>query len=519
MPNTLVPKVQMTEAAESLSVPQNNILVIGILAQSQKGEANVVKQISSVSQADAIFGSNYSCGANLVPMIRKAFAEGASVIKAISIGQPKKDLSTYNYETLLQEDTLVGATSIEVPDATFFKTGDRVTVDSGTASAETVTLAADGVGTTVTVPALSNAHTKDAVVTTLNGDDNASLQADVEAGEDTIVVGHGSYYSAGDIVYLGTGFTYDKEEKKEVLSVSSNSVKFTTPLLFKHYIGEKATIVAEDVTTEYDDAITAILEDENKGAVICQLNDDETANKLENMCWQSYYNYNTPCVYIREPEADDTDAIVIANAQSHNTSRVMCPFPLFTAFNGKKEIDGLTAAGFAGALAGNGVPKLNHNFTKFKTVGGVTEKITDMDALISAGVTPIEFKKSEIYIVRFVTTETRQNGVPYYVWREGAVRLNVDYIEKDIADAVQAKFMQVGNTQQTRDALKEEIIVKLKKYESQNIIVPDVNTNTPAYKEPVVSVDPSDNTAVDVDIEISPGKPLNFINLNFKVYI
>ena len=85
MSNNLVPKVSITEAVASLAVPQDNLVVLGIIGTSEKGDANTIYSISSVSQADAIFGNNYSKGAYLVPMIKKAFQEGASYVKAISI--------------------------------------------------------------------------------------------------------------------------------------------------------------------------------------------------------------------------------------------------------------------------------------------------------------------------------------------------------------------------------------------------------------------------------------------------
>ena len=52
-----------------------------------------------------------------------------------------------------------------------------------------------------------------------------------------------------------------------------------------------------------------------------------------------------------------------------------------------------------------------------------------------------------------------------------------------------------------------------------DILVPDTITNTPAFTEPQVTTDVADRTKVNVDVSISPGRPLNFINLNFKVYL
>ena len=122
MSNNLVPKVSITEAVASLSMPQDNLVVLGVIGTSEKGTANQVYAISSISQADAIFGNNYSKGAYLVPMIRKAFAEGASYVKAVSIGANVAD-----YGTALLADTEAGTDEITC-DSTDFTVGDVVYV-------------------------------------------------------------------------------------------------------------------------------------------------------------------------------------------------------------------------------------------------------------------------------------------------------------------------------------------------------------------------------------------------------
>ena len=116
-------------------------------------------------------------------------------------------------------------------------------------------------------------------------------------------------------------------------------------------------------------------------------------------------------------------------------------------------------------------------------------------------------------------TYVTKDGVPDTTWQEGSVRLNVDYIIKDITSMVQTKFMQKGNTITTRRAIKEEIKARLAKFESSEILVADERTGTPAYKDPVVVQNADDATQADVSIELSPGKPLNFITVAFNVYL
>lgn len=447
MTNAFVPKVTLEESTSPGGVPRGNQVVVGAIGVSASGTANTLYRITSVSQAISIFGANTSESAVLVKMIKRLFQEGATVVKAISIGQPTLDADTSGSEGL--------------------------------------------------------------------------LTADAEAGQAVIAVADADDYEAGNIVYLGTSEAYDKEERLVVASINSgaNTVTFTTNLEFKHYTGENARIVTPKSSSDYSTAITLMETDEDKSIVICDFNDDTTAGLLKTMCENSAANYNTPCVYIRPPHYGENLAAVQTNATTHNSNRVICCWPLLTDFIGLALSPGETAAVLAGAIAGNGIPKLNHNFTSFEGVGGVEAAITDMDAVISSGITPIELKNDSIHIVRFVTSKTETDNVPDLQWQEAAVRLNVDNIQKTLSRVIQQKYMQKGNTPETRTALAQEVVSVLEAYASQSILVGDETRNIPAYRQPVVSVDADDSTKVNVEVEISPGKPLNFINLQFKVIL
>jgi len=77
--------------------------------------------------------------------------------------------------------------------------------------------------------------------------------------------------------------------------------------------------------------------------------------------------------------------------------------------------------------------------------------------------------------------------------------------------------MQKGNTPQIRESIKQKIISLLDIFVGNDILLPDTTTNTPAYRDPIVTVDSEDDTKINIDIAVSPSKPLNFITLNFKI--
>lgn len=355
---------------------------------------------------------------------------------------------------------------------------------------------------------------------TLDADANDAITADLAVGWTTVTVGAGaSDYADGDIVYLGTDSDYEYEERFEVASVTATEVVLTTGAKFKHYIGETLQKVTEKVASGYQTAITALESDEDKSIVVCELNDDTVAGYINTMLENSYNNYATPCIYIRWPEDDDDASGIATKGVAVNNDRVILPYPNLVAFSTRVLTGGETAAAVAGLLARNGIPKLNHNFSTFTSVGGVASKITDFDALLNAGVTPLALKYDDIYLIRFLTSYSKLNGVPDTTRKEGAIRTNVDYIQRAIQRRLQTKFLQSGNTEQTRLAIKMETVALLETFKNENILIANETTWVPAYKQPVVATDATDDTQVNVQVELSPGKPLNFIKLEFKIML
>jgi len=516
MSNQLVPKVTLTEQAQSLAVPSDNVVVLGILGTSERGTANKVERVISQAQAETLFGSNESYGQELVSMIKKAFSEGASIIKAITIGSAATNRNTIDITDELDADITITDTTCTVKDGSKFLPLDDIVIGGETKSIISI------LGNVITTLAWTAGHLIGDAVTVQNSL-NATLTANAEVGATQIYVNDATLYTIGDVIYIGTGVgAYAKEEKRTVLAtpaLAGDPVTFTEPLTFLHYIGEKAVIVTPKVETDYTTAIASIEEDEDKQIVVTEINSDVMSAAMETMCNNSYNNYKTPCVYFRAPNYGESESTAQASAIAMNSDRALYVYPLLKEYNGKITTAGKMAAATAGLIAGNGIPKLNHNFSVYSSFGDITSKITDMDAMIGAGIVPIELRRQQLRLVRFVTTSTKINGIPDITWREMAIRLNVDEIEKSTVDMLEANYMQVGNTPSIRKAMEKDIIAVLDVFASQEILLEDVTTKTPAYKTPVVTVDPNDSTAVDVELEIAPGKPLNFIKLNFKVYI
>lgn len=444
MSNTTVPKVSLVESIGQIASPASNVITLGMIARSSLANgavANTIYDIQSLKQAEYYFGSNWSNARNLVPMIKAAFDEGASRVKAISIGEPTTGNHTF-------------------------------------------------------------------------------LGADADAGATTITVVSGTQLTSGDTIYIGTNSTYDYEEKRTVNGApSGNVITLNAALTFAHYSGERVQVITPPVSTDYSTAITEMGMDEDKSLVTCELNDDATTVLMKAMCDDSYTNYYTPCVFIRCVDSDINAAAAIVSAGVANDDRVVLLYPTLKDFNGKTLEGNIVSSAVAGAISKNGIPKLNHNYTQLVNFGNVYARITDYDALINGGVTPIELKNSTIRVVRFITTWLLKNGVLDTTWKEAAVRLNVDYMEKTIQNRLQSLYMQKGNTERTREAIKQTIISALQEFEAQEIIKADATRGLVAYKTPVITTDAGDSTKVNAEIQICPTKPLNFITLNFTIYV
>jgi hypothetical protein len=134
---------------------------------------------------------------------------------------------------------------------------------------------------------------------------------------------------------------------RTVQSVATNVVTLTAPLSFDHVAGESATIVTPKVDADYTSAITAMLPDETKNIIVCEMNSDTTASALKTMCDNSASQYNTPCVYFRGALEADTEGTVITKATTLNSKRVVSFYPLLASFNGSTLSGGETAAAIA----------------------------------------------------------------------------------------------------------------------------------------------------------------------------
>jgi hypothetical protein len=216
-------------------------------------------------------------------------------------------------------------------------------------------------------------------------------------------------------------------------------------------------------------------------------------------------------VFLCGNDIETAAATAVTNAGNLDEDLCTLVWPNVTDTVGKYLQGFETAAMFAGALCRRGIPNVNFNLLDLETATGVVSLITDIDALISGGVTPIEISDSEVRAVRAVTTSSDP------LEQELSVRLNVNIIKRTIQRNLERTYLTSGNTLETRESIKTTVTDILVRYNDNGILTTDERTGTPGYKAPLVETDANDARRVIVTVEIAPTQPLVWIVVNLYV--
>lgn len=145
---------------------------------------------------------------------------------------------------------------------------------------------------------------------------------------------------------------------------------------------------------------------------------------------------------------------------------------LLLGHNGSAGSDMLFAAAAAGCIAAMSDPSV--------PLGGAvlsgtlpdcgSFKENEIDALVRGGVTAIEYRGGSYEIVRGITTCTKVGNSSDSTWRELSVVLIVDHVISSLRESLRASFQRAKNTEQTRGAIRSQVIVELESKKAKEII-------------------------------------------------
>lgn len=270
--------------------------------------------------------------------------------------------------------------------------------------------------------------------------------------------------------------------------------------------------VADEEVESYKKAFDEMAKLENIALVICDSTDKTVQNQLkESVISASGLRRERLCVVAGAQDESVTD--LIGRAEYLNHERVVLTAP--GAVDGKGEpLSGLTvAAALAGAIAGESDPAVPMGGAELLGLNGLSARLedNDIDLLIQGGVTPVESLGGSVSVVRGVTTRTSSGGAPDTAWRDlSAIRV-VDDVIPGLRNALRAKFRRAKNTEQSRGAIRAQVVLELENKLAREIIT--------GYDGVTVSADGEDPTRCVVDFSFAVAHGLNQIWLTAHITV
>ena len=116
-----------------------------------------------------------------------------------------------------------------------------------------------------------------------------------------------------------------------------------------------------------------------------------------------------------------------------------------------------------------------------------------------------------VSVVRGVTTRTKTGGVEDAAWRELTTILIVDEVIPGIRNALRSRFQRTKNTQQSRNAIRSQVILELENRVNREIIT--------GYENVTVSALEDDPTVCLVEFAFTVAHGLNQIWLSAHITI
>ena len=173
----------------------------------------------------------------------------------------------------------------------------------------------------------------------------------------------------------------------------------------------------------------------------------------------------------------------------------------------------MAAAALAGLLASQTDPALPLNGAALSGFGGVSASYTDteLDSLITGGVTALEAMGGQVQVIRGVTTRTTTAGAQDKTYRELNTMLIIDDVIPAIRDSLRAKFSRAKNNAATRGAIRSQVAVELEDRVAREII--------DGYDGLTVSASAQDPTVCLVEFGFTVAHGLNRIHLTAHISV
>lgn len=254
----------------------------------------------------------------------------------------------------------------------------------------------------------------------------------------------------------------------------------------------KAVAVAEE--SGYEGAFALLQGEEEIAVVAC----DSTALAVQQKLRASVEDASAARrerIAVVSGALEETVSQLVERAEALNSERVVLVAP-----GGGDEV-----AAVAGAIAGERDPAVPLGGAVLRGVEALTRNFDDgeLDALIRGGVTPLEAAGGQVSVVRGVTTRTKSGEVADATWRELTTIRIVDDVIPAVRSALRARFRRAKNTEQSRGAIRSQVVLELENKLTREIIT--------GYDGVRVEADTENPTVCLVDFSFTVAHGLNQI--------
>lgn len=266
----------------------------------------------------------------------------------------------------------------------------------------------------------------------------------------------------------------------------------------------KAVPVAEE--SGYEAAFALLEAEEDVTVAVC----DSTAQAVQQKLRQSVVDASAARrerIAVVPGGVGETVAALVSRAEGLNSERVV----LVAAPGGAEGAKAAAAA--AGAIAGERDPAVPLGGAELKGLESAQGQYGDgeIDLLVRGGVTPLESAGGQIYVVRGVTTRTKSGEAADSTWRELTTIRVVDDVIPTVRDALRARFRRAKNTEQSRGAIRSQVVLELENKLAREIIT--------GYDGVSVAADSENPTVCLVEFSFTVAHGLNQIWLSAHITV
>ena len=263
----------------------------------------------------------------------------------------------------------------------------------------------------------------------------------------------------------------------------------------------KAVKVSAATPTGYEAAFAA-LEQEAVDVIVCDSTSVDVQLKLRASV-EKASGAQRERIGVVSGGASETAAKLVERAGKLNSERMVLTAPG----------DVRMAAAAAAVIAGESDPSVPVNGAVLAGFSGLSASYDDtqMDTLVTGGVTPLECVSGEVSIVRGITTRTTTGGAADKTWRELTTVRIVDDVIPALRASLRARFVRSKNTAQVRAAIRSQVMVELENKRAQEII--------DSFGEVSVKASEDDPTVCLVEFSFAVAHGLNRIYLSAHITV